>query len=115
VYFQQSAFVTALIVSYARPFVIGRAKHHFPKRLIPYDADQFRLHNDFLDRRNKVYAHSDSDNWYIQPWRSGDFETTIVSQPWLIVSEAEIDQFLSMTEALLKSIGARQSEILSGY
>lgn len=115
IYFQQSAYVTALIVSYARPFSIGRSGLHFPKRLIPYNEGQMELHRNFLDRRNKVYAHSDSDKWDIRPWRSADFETTIVGQPWLIVGKEEIDLFLEMTTGLLAAIANREKQILSAY
>lgn len=114
-YFQQSAFVTSLIVSYARPFTNGRSGENFPSKLISYDLIQMKLHDELLKRRHKVYAHSDPDAWRVQPWRSGDFETTIVEQPWLIVSEDEIELFLSMTLDLLRNIGKAQTEILANY
>jgi hypothetical protein len=74
IYFQQSAYLTAMIVSYARPFSPGRSGYVFPERLIPYGPEDMALHDDLLDRRNKVHAHSDLDKWDVRPWRSGDFE-----------------------------------------
>lgn len=114
-YFQQSVYVTSMIVSYARPFTPGRGGLHFPKRLIPYDSEQMKLHRDLLDRRNKIHAHSDLDKWSIRPWRMGDIETAIVSQPWLIVQKTEVAMFLTMTDALLAKISGREEEILAKY
>lgn len=112
VYFHQSAYVTSLIVSYARPFSTGRGGMTFPQRLIPYTADEFALHAELLDRRNKVHAHSDLDQWNVRPWRSGDFATTIVSQPWMIIEAPQVETFLAMTARLQASITRRLVEIV---
>lgn len=114
-YFQQTAFVTALVVSYARPFAVGRAGLNFPNKLIPYDDVQMKFHLDLLSRRNRVYAHSDPETWSVRPWKSGDFETTIEGRPWLIVRRDEIDRFIPMTDALIASIADRMAEIRARY
>lgn len=114
-YFQQSAFVTSLVVSYGRPFASARKEPKFPERLLTYDAHQRTLHNHLIQQRNQVYAHSDLAHWTIRPWRSGDFETAIIGQPILVLEPDQIDEFLSMTEHLVQAIGDRMRTILASY
>lgn len=115
IYFQQSAYVTSLVVSYARPFATGRNGYAFPARLIPYTPDEMALHTDLLDRRNKVHVHSDLDKWNVRPWRSEDFETVIIGEPWLIIGQPQIELFLTMTERLQTAISRRMTEIIAAY
>lgn len=111
IYFQQSAFVTSLVVSYSRPFSPGRGGLAFPKRLIPYNPNQWALHDQLIGQRNEVYAHSDLERWTVRPWRSADFETTIVGQPILVLEPPQIEAFLEMTEPLMNAIRSRMDEI----
>lgn len=66
VYFQQSVYTTALIVTYARPFTIGYGfdglwKTISEKLQKPYSEAELKLHNYFQTLRNKMYAHTDSE------------------------------------------------------
>ena len=112
-YFQQSAFVTSLVVSYGRPFASSRGQPNFPQRLLPYDAFQRALHDLLMQQRNQIYAHSDLEHWTVRPWRSEDIETTIVGQPILALEPDQITGFLTMTESLIDRIRERMSALRS--
>lgn len=107
VYFRQSAFTTALIVSYARPFTKSRGWPNFPARLLTFSKDERGLHERLLDLRNQVYAHSDSNQYSIRPWRSGNFETDIVGAPFRFLEKAEVTALVPMIDNLCSGIDAR--------
>jgi hypothetical protein len=115
VYFRQAVFVTSMIVSYARPFTPGRGGPAFPKKLINYNADEWALHDNLIERRHKVHAHSDPDLWRITPWRTGDVHIDLVGEPWLGIEPEELERLLGMTEKLGTAIQQRQKEILAKY
>ena len=115
IYFQQSAFVTSMIVSYARPFAPSRGKPVFPRKLIGYDTDEWTLHADLMERRNKVHAHSDLDQWNVTPWRTPQVHLDLVGEPWLIIEPEQLVRFLGMTDKITASILQRQKEILARY
>src|SRR3546814_19279515 len=50
-YIHQGAYVTALVVSYGRPFAPGRGGFTFPRNVIPYGEDEFSLHDRSEERR----------------------------------------------------------------
>ncbi len=115
VYLRQSAYVTALVVAYGRVFAPGRGGYNFPKRLVPYDDAERKLHERLLDLRHKVHAHSDLDKWNVRPWSIDGFSTAIVGQPTHLIDEADLALFVSMTERLLERIAKRKDEILAPY
>ena len=83
VYFQQSVYVTALVVSYGRAFTKSKGWPQLTEGRLGYSRAEKKLHKKLLELRNKVYAHSDSEKYSIRPWRSGSFSTDIVSEPGL--------------------------------
>ena len=115
IYQQQSAFTSALITAYGRPFTTSKGWPEIPRKLIPYDAEQMTLHRRLLDLRNKVYAHSDSESFSVRPWRSADFETTIIGAPPLRISKEDVDQFLAMTQSLHVSLSKRMKALRDAY
>jgi hypothetical protein len=115
IYLNQGTYVTALVVAYGRVFAGGRGGYGFPKRLMPYDADELALHERLLLLRNKIYAHSDLDIWQAEPWRVDGMRAAKISQPIYAIDEPDIARFLGMTEKLLARIKARESEILEPY
>jgi len=115
VYLRQAAYVTALVVAYGRVFAVGRGGFKLPKRLIPYETEEWDLHRRLLELRNKVHAHSDLDKWKVKPWSLEGFSTVIVGKPTHLIDEADITLFLSMTERLLLKIFERSDEILAPY
>lgn len=114
-YFQQSAYVTSMVVSYGRPFITGRTGIAFPKRLVRYGPDDASLHRKLLTLRNEIYAHSDPEHWTTIPWRSEGLETVVFKEPKLLIVKAEVVQFIAMTGPLLTRINARIHEIMASY
>jgi hypothetical protein len=51
-YIQQAAFTSALIVFYCRSFTRSKELPSFPSRLILYDANDMKLHNEVLELRH---------------------------------------------------------------
>jgi hypothetical protein len=113
IYFQQSAFTTALVVAYARVFKESRRLANFPECLRAYNEVENKLHERLMTLRDQVYAHSDGTSYSIRPWRSGSFSTDIVSAPVLMLTTEEMDTFLEMTERVLVAIEARMKELLA--
>ncbi|MCH9052742.1 MAG: hypothetical protein IIA72_16995 [Proteobacteria bacterium] len=111
IYFQQSVYTTALIVSYARPFTKSAGWPSFPTRLLQYTEAERGLHKKLLKLRNKIYAHSDSESYSIRPYRSGSYSVDIVGEPFLKISEDEAVQFLEMTAKGLASIEDRMQQL----
>lgn len=63
---QREALITALIVSYGRPFSGNRAGEKVraspPERFLrAFSSEELRLHQDLLQLRNREFAHSDPD------------------------------------------------------
>lgn len=59
-YLHQGAYVTALVISYCRPFTESRGRLRFPKKILRVlNDEQKAMHHKLLDLRNNVYAHTD--------------------------------------------------------
>ena len=114
IYFQQSVYTTALIVSYARPFTKSAGWPSFPTRLLQYTEAERNLHKKLLKLRHKIYAHSDSENYSIRPQRSGlfsSFTSHLLREPFLKISKDEAVQFLEMTAKGIASISDRMEQL----
>jgi hypothetical protein len=116
IYFRQSAFVTTLIVSYCRPFSIGKQGVAFPAKLIrDYDEQQKTLHNTLLTYRNTIYAHSDLGDRFARPMRANNFVATTSHSPILRLETSEIDIFVAMSKGLIHRIHLKMAEIRDKY
>lgn len=69
IYMQQSAFVTALVVSYVRAFTKSYGWPRLPEGTLPEGQGATALHKQLMDLRHEVYAHSDSKHHKVLPWR----------------------------------------------
>jgi hypothetical protein len=104
IYLQQSAFTTAMVVSYGRPF------GHSPKwerkllALLNLTEHQLKAHRYLIELRNEVYAHSDTRRFSIRPWRAEDFETDIVGQPFLKISASDCHAVIDIGNTAMKLI-----------
>ena len=58
-YLHQTAYTTAFVVAYGRPFTESRSWPKIPTRLLRLTQDERALHDRLLELRNTVYAHSD--------------------------------------------------------
>lgn len=100
-YLQQSAFVTSMVVSYGRAFSKSNGWGKLPKFFIQsFTSEEASLHADMLDKRNQVYAHSDSVHYPISPWDS-DHHTDIIT---LVVFEVPPEEIAMLKEMCLKVI-----------
>ena len=60
IYYQQHAFTTALIVTYARAFIDPRGWERELLDLIGEpEVDRIKLHEELMRLRNQIFAHSD--------------------------------------------------------
>jgi hypothetical protein len=72
VYFQQQAYTTALVVSYARAFLDPKGWEQYLLKDLPYDeisAERLVLHDYLMKLRNQLFAHSDLRSVDVQPGR----------------------------------------------
>jgi len=96
IYLQQSAFTSALIVFYARPFTRSYGLPDFPTRLIPYDEKEMQLHKTIMDLRHQVYAHSDSHRYKVTPLRIFGQASAIVGGPFFKLTKKQTQQLHRM-------------------
>src|SRR5229473_82770 len=107
VYLQQSAFMSALVVAYARPFTKSRDWPRFPIGLKQFNAEEDKLHERMIALRDTVYAHSDSKNYSVTPWRTRKFSTDIVGAPALRIDAEEASLLRQMIGKLQLAIRRR--------
>ena len=99
IYMQQSAFTTALIVSYARPFTKSKGWPKFPQEFIAYDESANQLHKKIMDLRHQVYAHSDSTNYSIRPFKVSDsIISDIIAEPFRRLTANECKLLVGMID-----------------
>jgi len=114
-YLQQSAFVTAMIVSYCRAFTRSEGWPRLPKEFLDvYSADESHLHTQILDRRHKLYAHSDSVSYGVIPWKS-DWHSDIQTHPVFELPHADILSLQTMCRKMVQIIKARMTEMKQAY
>ena len=111
-YMQQSAYTTALVVTYARPFTESRGWPKFPKRLAPYDDEQKSLHRKILILRNEVYAHSDVARQQVRPYKILGSASAIVMQPSMKLTKKETEALMEMIQATASAIDARMAQLI---
>jgi len=112
IYLQQSAFMSALVVAYTRPFKKSRHWPNFPPDLREFDGEENTLHDHMIELRDTVYAHSDSNNYSVTPWRSGKFSTDIVGAPAFRISAEEAALLNQMIDKLQLAIRRRMNQIV---
>ncbi len=110
IYQQQTAFVTNLVIAYARPFTASNGWPGFPSKLANFDARQRKMHNRLLAMRHKIFAHSDSQHFTFKPV-AGRFRGTIEGVPSAVLSVNEAECVKQMTEDLLKATRKKLDEL----
>lgn len=112
IYQQQAAFTSALVTAYARPFTTSKGWPKLPSDMeSSFDDREKALHEQLMELRHTVYAHSDSKSYSIRPWRSADFSTDIVGAPVLRITADDAKLFMSMSAKLLALIGERMESL----
>ena len=112
IYLQQSAFTSALVVAYARPFTKSDGWPHFPPGLKRFDGAEDKLHDHMIELRHTVFAHSDSRNYSVSPWQSGKFSTDVVGVPAFRMSGEQAVLLNGMIAKLQLAIRRRMNQIL---
>lgn len=107
IYKQQSIYMTALVVSYARPFTRSEGWPALPADLLGFSIDERELHDSILKLRNKVYAHSDSASYSIRPVMIGEIVTAIEGLPILRFTADQATLFREMATNHCLSITSR--------
>lgn len=114
-YIQQSAFVTAMVTSYGRAFTHSRGWPKLPHDLIEiYSPPEKEMHSYFLKKRNKLYAHSDSDFYGITPWYS-KIHSDIHHHPVFEEKHEDILKLQIMCKNMISEIYRRKKIIKSRY
>lgn len=104
IYHQQSAFTTALVVAYSRPFTKSKGWPDFPTRLLKiYTKAEKDLHKRLIGMRHTIYAHTDSSLHDARPF-FGVIKATMIRQPAFLITAEDGLLFLSMTEKLKTNI-----------
>ncbi|MCW2282712.1 hypothetical protein M2323_000473 [Rhodoblastus acidophilus] len=78
IYQQQTAFVTNLIIAYARPFTKSKGWPGFPLRLVNFSAEHAEMHKKILVARHEIFAHSDSRHFEFNPVKLGKYIATTI-------------------------------------
>lgn len=96
-YNRQTAFHTALVVTYMRPFTRGEGWPRLTADELGYDAAQRALHDRLHGLRDKMYAHSDGDWHSARPHKMRGNQTWImVKQPDGTLSQDELAALIEM-------------------
>jgi hypothetical protein len=62
--------------------------------------------------RDTIYAHSDSEHYTVEPWRTKEFSTDILTAPWPRITAEEAGLLKGMIGKLQVAIHRRMGEIL---
>jgi hypothetical protein len=112
IYLQQSTFMSALVIAYARPFTESRGWPNFPPDLKAFMTEENELHDKMMKLRNTVYGHSDSASYSVTPWRTPKFSTDIVGAPVFRISAQEATLLKRMIDKLNFAVRRRMAEIV---
>jgi hypothetical protein len=106
IYQQQTAFVTNLIIAYARPFTSSKGWPAFPLKLVDFNKSQKALHERMLQKRHEIFAHSDSRHFKFIPG-----EYVIERVPFTVLSMVETKRVKEMTKILIKATSERIEQL----
>lgn len=107
-YYQQAAFVCALVVSYGRVFNSSDGLSLFKKKQAHYDGDENKLHDELIRLRNKLYAHSDGDLFHVRTIGRG---INIRRLPQYRIKKDDLELLLTMIEKLSGNVLGRRQKL----
>jgi hypothetical protein len=117
-YQQQATYTTALIVAYGRVFTTSKGWERVSKELKRFDGftdEESAVHNRMMELRHSVFAHSDSKNYSIRPFRNPELSSDVVREPTLRITAEESVLLNRMIRKLAKTFIERMSEIRKKY
>jgi hypothetical protein len=109
---QQSAFTTALVMSYQRPFTETRSWPNFPGSLLDYTPAERALHNRLHVLRNAVYAHSNAEARVLQPIKVGNVPSAIEAYPAMRLVKDDCAALLQMIDKTTAAIKVRLQTLI---
>ncbi|MEJ2621750.1 MAG: hypothetical protein P8163_16280 [Candidatus Thiodiazotropha sp.] len=112
IYIQQSAYTTALVVAYSRPFTESRGWPKLPMRLMKYNEEQKQLHKRVLSLRNEVYAHTDVAKRNLRTFEIDGTPSAIEALPAMRFTREETEMIIAMMHMAYESIGKRLVELM---
>lgn len=110
-YLHQGAYMTAMVVAYARPFTGSRGWPKFPARLLRLDAEQKLLHERLLQLRNELYAHSDVAARRARPIMFKGKPNAIEALPPMRMSATELLAVRKLILTISQGVNARLEEL----
>ena len=118
VYWHQAAYTSALVVAYGRPFTKGYGWPRLPSELHAYDAVEVELHKRMIEKRDKMYAHTDSATYHAQSSRVVSLKAneksplgTFYLYPTYRITASEAKLLVTMISKVLNAIGERVREL----
>jgi hypothetical protein len=105
---QQFALVTALVISYARPFGRNKGFGRFDVALAGFSPEEALMHDRLLHMRDTLYAHSDHGGYEWVPWVTPHFVTAIETAPDFSIPEATLQVIARMLGKLLAAARSMQ-------
>lgn len=111
-YMKQSAYTTALVVSYTRPFINSRGWPRIPRRIIKYNQEQKVLHKKIRDLRNEVYAHTDVEKRNVRPININGQPSAIEMLPQMRFTKEETEMIIKMVRFANEEISNHLSQLV---
>ena len=107
-YMQQSAFTTAAVICYARPFTNSKGWPAFDFRICEYDEAQALVHKSLIERRNQVYAHTDSAKHSVRPFQiDQELTSDLLNIPFVRLSKPECESIVQMVDQTISKLAPR--------
>jgi hypothetical protein len=114
IYQQQSAFTSALVTAYARPFTKSNGWPDFPIELRQFDTRQTELHKHIMELRHTIFAHSDSKHYNVilisAPLPNGS-SLDVLGGTWPRITEKQAVLLKEMIKKLIGAIAHKINEI----
>ena len=99
---QQTAFTTAFVVTYNRPFTRGNGWDKLPYKELEasFAPEEKQLHKDLKDLRDKVHAHTDHEGHDRRLWpgRFGQPMFTMVNAPPYHLTKDQLEVAIEMLD-----------------
>jgi hypothetical protein len=112
VYQQQSAFTSALVTAYARPFTKSKGWPDLPLELRQFDNREIKLHELMMELRHTIFAHSDSKHYTLFPLPLGDGSSVdVLAGMWPRLTEKQTVSLEKMINKLIEAITCKIEQI----
>lgn len=111
VYVYQSAFVTAMLVTYGRVFT---GEQTMMKFISIYGEQERAQHKRFMELRHEVYAHTDKKSHQVRPLH-GDHISDMKAFVWHNLPADRVTKLMEMCSKMIAAFQEKQFEIKRRY